>query len=146
METLKQKSEILPIALTGFLLNLIWENLQAPFYTGYTGFAAHFLPCLYSAFGDMAIIAVIFYLVIKPDSANGYETILKKIPALLFIGLVISVGIEKWALAYSKWNYTAVMPMVPAVNIGLLPMLQMLILPFLTFCIVRSFNGKSKQS
>lgn len=28
-----------------FLLNLLWENLQAPLYVGYTSFAQHFWIC-----------------------------------------------------------------------------------------------------
>lgn len=39
-----------------FLFHLLWENLQAPLYKGYTSFAQHFGICLKATFGDMVFM------------------------------------------------------------------------------------------
>ena len=45
-------------------------------------------------------------------------------------GLALSVGIEWRALAAARWSYTPAMPIVPGLGVGLLPVLQLLLLPW----------------
>ena len=45
-------------------------------------------------------------------------------------GLLLGAGIEWRALAAGRWTYTAAMPIVPLLNVGLLPVLQLLVLPW----------------
>jgi hypothetical protein len=45
-------------------------------------------------------------------------------------GLLFGAGIEWSALAAGRWRYTAAMPMVPLLNVGLFPVLQLLLLPW----------------
>lgn len=62
---------------------------------------------------------------------------------MLLTGLVIAVGIEWLAVFIANWwAYTARMPLVPALNVGLVPVAQMLVLPPLIFRITTIWYGR----
>ena len=53
---------------------------------------------------------------------------------ILGLGLLIGTGLESAEVhILAKWSYTPSMPIVPGLRIGLVPILQMLILPPLIF-------------
>ena len=56
---------------------------------------------------------------------------------MLVVGLVVGVSVE-WAagLVAERWAYTAQMPLVPRLGVGIVPILQMLVLPPLIFRVV----------
>lgn len=49
---------------------------------------------------------------------------------IAIVGVLFSVGIEWRALAAGRWSYTAAMPILPLLNVGALPVLQLLLLPW----------------
>jgi len=56
---------------------------------------------------------------------------------LLGAALALSVFVESWALATSRWAYTAINPLVPGTPISVLPVAQLLLLFPLTFWLSR---------
>jgi len=56
---------------------------------------------------------------------------------LVVVGLVLGVANELLALAFGRWWYTAAMPLLPWYHVGLWPVLQLLLLPLLTFYLVK---------
>ncbi|QQG38656.1 MAG: hypothetical protein HYS32_03560 [Candidatus Woesearchaeota archaeon] len=122
------------ITVISFILNIVWENVQAPFYDGYQSFWQHFLICVQGAVGDTVII-VILYLLFAGIFSNAYW--IKRInfnstAILIIIGAIAAIIIEKVALSVGRWEYAA-MPIIPLLKVGLLPILQMIILPIATF-------------
>lgn len=58
------------------------------------------------------------------------------------VGVVIAVLIERHALATGRWAYTDWMPVLPVLDVGLVPVLQMLIVPAVVFRVaVRPLKG-----
>ncbi len=58
-----------------------------------------------------------------------------RLPSLLFLGLsagVYAVLVEQAAIASGRWAYTAHMPRIPAVDVGVWPVLQVSVLVPLT--------------
>jgi hypothetical protein len=45
------------------------------------------------------------------------------------LGAALAFAIETWALARGRWAYTAWMPVIPGLRVGLLPILQLALLP-----------------
>ena len=45
------------------------------------------------------------------------------------VGLTIAVLIQRHALATGRWEYTENMPLLPIVRVGLVPVLQMVVVP-----------------
>ena len=59
-------------------------------------------------------------------------------------GLVMGITIE-WVAVHvlERWAYTACMPRVPGLGVGLVPVAQMLLLPPLIFRIVAAWHGRT---
>lgn len=130
---------LLIIAGISLLLNFVWENLQAPLYQGYSNFWQHLLICSIASLGDVLIILVLYFVLATINRDLLWITKMRRsdIVMVMILGILIAVGIEKWALATGRWQYGSAMPLIPDVEVGLLPILQMAILPLLTFYIAK---------
>jgi len=124
--------------LASFSLNLIWENAQAFLFRGYEGFAAHFWVCFIATFGDVVITAAIYGVVaLVSVETNWFRRMtLGQVIFAMLLGIAIAAAIELRALASGRWAYDG-MPLIPFTGIGLVPLLQMMILPPLSFLIMR---------
>ncbi|GAA4437033.1 hypothetical protein GCM10023188_30780 [Pontibacter saemangeumensis] len=131
------------VLLDGFLLNLIWENAQAPLYLDYSGFYSHLKICFVAAVVDALVILLLYLLLVAynqnlywPMGAGPWQYLF-----LTLLGGLLAVWFEKWALQGGEWSYTEVMPIVPVLRVGLFPLLQLMVLPIIacwvSSCIVR---------
>jgi hypothetical protein len=59
---MKKGPLIFDITIIGFLLNLVWENVQAPLYKGYTNFWDHFMICFRASLIDAIVILLLYGL------------------------------------------------------------------------------------
>jgi len=134
------------IIALGFILNLVWENAQAPLFNGYQNFVQHFIPCFRATIGD-AIIIFLFYEFYSFWYKNRdwiARMKIGQIVALMVIGAVLAVFMEWGALASGRWSYGEFMPVIPILGVGLLPVFQMVLLPPITFYVVAKFNKNKK--
>ena len=131
------------------LVNYVWEIFQAPLYVGMESFKLVWWHCGVAALGDGLLVFLIYaagWAVLgKQDwfahpGAIGYVV-------MLLAGLAIGVGIEWLAVFVAKrWAYTAQMPLVPLLNVGLAPVAQMLMLPPLIFRIVATWYDRASAA
>lgn len=131
--------------LVVFSLNFLWEIGQTPLY------APHFdslwdliLVHLRAAGGDAIMIAVIIFInaLIFRDWLWFFKLNKKKIMSIVIWGAAMAIAIEKAALLSSRWNYNDLMPIIPILNVGLTPVLQMIILSVLSFWINGKFSNQ----
>ncbi|OIO55174.1 hypothetical protein AUJ46_01855 [Candidatus Peregrinibacteria bacterium CG1_02_54_53] len=118
-----------------FTLHLFWENFQAPLYQGFTSFRQHFWICLKATGGDLLFMLVIYtslalihrdplWISNRPTYAHPATWIIMPL-----IGALLAIAFELWAVyVANRWQYAA-MPLIPVVGVGLLPVLQMIIIP-----------------
>lgn len=132
------------VAVIGFLTNLVWEVAQAPLYGGFISFSQNFFMCFIAS-----IVDAITILLIYAGFAAYYRELTwlgrfswKEAALIMAIGFIIATIYEKWAFAIDLWSYTSRMPMVPATDVGLLPVLQMMLLPPLTFYLTKKVLGR----
>lgn len=118
-----------------FGLNFLWEISQMFLYADHTnGFADFVLVHIKASLGDLVIftiiylIGLIFFRNAKWFAAKG------KLPYFFaaMCGFLIATLIEKYALETNRWQYNNLMPIVPFFKVGLVPILQMIILPWIT--------------
>ena len=121
------------IVLVGFVLNLPWEVLQMSLYAAPgTAFIpavrSHVGPALVDASIALAIYGIGALLFGGPRWTLGMGP--RRWGFLLAAGALAAVGIEWRALNLTgAWAYAPAMPRVPGLGVGLLPLLQMLLLP-----------------
>src|SRR3989338_9721013 len=124
---MKTGKQIIFLSLIAFILHIVWENMQASLFQGYVSFVEHFPMCLVGTAGDVAITLFVYFIVaLLKNDFNWILTLNKKqIATLAVIGFFIAVGIEWRALLFGRWAYADVMPIIPYLNVGLVPILQM---------------------
>ena len=121
--------------LVAVAVNFVWEIGQSPLFGPMGGWLSGSWRCFVASLGDGVIvlaIAAIGCLVfrrvewfVRPGLA-GYVL-------MGALGLAVAVAIEIGARATGRWSYTDQMPLIPGVHVGLVPVLQMLVLPPLAF-------------
>lgn len=128
-----------PVAIyftVSFLLHLSWYVLQAPLFANYDSGWESFKRCLFAtATGDMFFMAVI-YLSISAAFADvrwipRRELLRHPGPWILsvIIGVLLGLCFELWAIhVEERWSYGR-MPIMPILNVGLTPILQMIFIP-----------------
>lgn len=125
--------KILIAIVATYGLNLIWEVAQAPLYAGYQDPWANLPMCAQASLGDVVIVGAIYALfaLIHRDVNWVRRRHHHSLPVIV-IGGFVGVGVEEWALATGRWQYGA-MPIIPLVQVGLLPVLQMMVIPPIIF-------------
>jgi hypothetical protein len=64
----------------------------------------------------------------------------------LLSGAVIAVVVELAAVKVGRWQYSDLMPMVPLLEVGLYPFLQLLILPWLSIRLATRRVGRAPSA
>ena len=125
-----------------FLLNLVWEFWQIPFFVGMAD-QPHWLGvkiCTQSTLGDVAILLVAFWITAIAAHSRSWILVPRRQDVAIFLG----IGIIATALVESvatgpggRWSYTMAMPRLPIIGTGLLPLLQWLVIPPLVLWFAR---------
>ncbi|MEO7940240.1 MAG: hypothetical protein ABIR55_16545 [Burkholderiaceae bacterium] len=135
------------LALAGFalLLNFPWEIIQSPLFEGMASMphrdAVQY--CTRAAFGDAGIVLIAYWTVaVVSGRGRGWLQQSGRIPIAIFviIGVLISIAIEVLATSgrwLEGWSYSADMPILWGVNVGLVPILQWIVLPPATVLLAR---------
>jgi hypothetical protein len=120
-------------------LHFAWEMLQAAAFIDFAGSTWEgTVRCFIAALGDLLLASGAYVVTAvafrRPAWPLQREWLL---PAATWIavGVLATIGFERWALAEGRWSYGPEMPLI--VGIGLLPLLQWLVVPALTLTGVR---------
>lgn len=147
------RKELLAYFGSSFLLHFLWENLQAPLYTCFWEYP--FVQCLLiclkaTATGDMLFMLTIYLAlaVVHRDWFWVSKEAAYKHPATwllaVFIGVLLAVSFELWAVhVVLRWQYAS-MPLLPIVQVGITPILQMIIVPLGVLLISSHISTSSK--
>ena len=128
--------QVVTLFVLAVLFNYPWELAQSPLYAGMGSSNRMWWHCFVASLGDGLLMLLIF--------AAGWTALhrqdwfvrpgLRGYAVMLAVGLIISVGVE-WIAVHivGRWAYTERMPLVPGLRVGIVPILQMLVLPPLIF-------------
>lgn len=128
-----------------YALNFVWEYAHYPLYVCDWN---RLVCALVASIGDGVIVLGIYWLIAWVFSDLLWISSISAKQATLAVlsGLAVAWIVELRALALGKWLYSASMPIVPGTGAGLSPLLQLALLPLLTFwvagSIARSFEGR----
>ena len=124
--------------LVGVAFDFVWEVGQSPLFAPMGGWFLGTWRCFVASLADGVIVLAIaaagsllfrrFDWFVRPG-LTGYAF-------MGAVGAALAVGIEVGALATGRWSYADRMPLIPVVQVGLAPVLQMLVLPPLVFAAV----------
>lgn len=125
--------------LVATLINYAWEIAQAPLFIGMRDWKNVGWHCFIASLGDGIILLVIYATgcIVFRRRDWFFSLRSQEYAVMLLAGLTIALLVEWLALhVLGRWAYTSSMPLIPGLNIGVTPILQMLILPPVIFRIV----------
>jgi len=135
----KYKQFVVTTAILAFVLNLIWEEAHGLLYEGFQYDLGHIAFCALASVADMFMVLILLF-------AFGliYKTVFWIVPVrfnrslvLILVGGVGAILAEMWHTWRGDWSYADTMPMLPLVEVGVSPVLQFSILPWIIFVISR---------
>ena len=133
--------------LASFVLNEIWEMAQMSAYVETAGhsWTSTLGLCTRAAVGDVGITLGIYAAaaLAAGDLGWGLRGRWNIYATAAVLGLACSALVEHAALTAGRWSYAARMPVVSALGAGLWPLLQMTLLPPLTFLLARWWAGQA---
>ncbi|MEO8233020.1 MAG: hypothetical protein ABI638_12105 [Ignavibacteriota bacterium] len=131
------KNYVTKIIVISIFLNFVWEMLQMPLYENFSYSVTTTIFCSLASLGDAIMILIIYFIgsALFKNYSWFLRFNLKTIIYITIAGLVLSISGELAALNLNLWNYSPSMPKLFFTSVGLSPVLQMIILPILTFMI-----------
>lgn len=131
---------LITIFLLAFVLNLLWENLHSVLYSNYKGGEiTEFIlarASLFDAFLITLILIPFVYLIALKNKSW----------LIIVVGTIIAVINEWYGLSTSRWMYNSLMPILPIINVGLSPTLQLGLLGYISFKIQEKVFSKDSST
>ena len=131
----------LNIAFFSFLLNFVWEVLQTPFFIDISDKINTIIWYrFHCTLGDVMISLGSFWLVALITRSRTWFLNPTKLRILLFIAFGVSYTIfsEIKNVSLNKlWAYSDLMPVIPTIEVGIVPLIQWIIIPPLLVFFVR---------
>lgn len=112
------------VFVVAFLFNLVWEYIHSGLYLGYQGGVITRTVLLEAALIDALLVLILVFLA---DRLRHHTSLF-----VIMGGLFISTVIEIWALQTGRWQYNELMPIIPIINVGLTPFIQLALTGLLT--------------
>jgi len=136
------KRLLIKVFVVAFIVNLIWENVQAPLYAGYSNVGQHFWICFWATFFDALFVTLMYGLInlLRKGRYNFSKLKLIEVSLILVISLITAIVIESRALSEGRWAYNQCMPLVYI--IGVTPLIQLFITTLLSFKVIKVFIKK----
>lgn len=126
-------------------LNYGWELAQSGLFTGESNAGNIWLHCFVASLGDGIMVMLLFSIGwLAAGRRNWFvHPGLKGYAILAVAGVFMAVAVEWVAVQMlERWSYTPSMPLVPGIEVGLIPVLQMVLLPPLIFSIVAAVSNR----
>ncbi len=119
------------IFIVAFALNFLWENAHSVLYVHYQGGPITEYILFRAALFDAAIITLCAYLFLTIPMLKN------KLWIMILMLVFFAAGLELWALEGGRWAYAESMPIIPFINTGLTPTIQLGFLSCLTLCFTK---------
>ena len=136
-------SRVVRLFFVAVAVNLLWEMAQMGLFLSTGSWIRDSVGCVRASLGDGGMVLGIYAagaLVFRRldwfhrPRVGGYTV-------MLTIGVLLAAAFELAALRSGRWTYTRSMPRLPVMaNLGVLPMLQMMILPPIIFKIASALE------
>ena len=124
------------IFIISFALNVIWENLHSILYSNYMGGEITEFILIKASLFDAILITLISlpFLYI-----NWFKD---KIWIMVLLATIIAIINEWYGLGTARWAYNELMPIIPILNTGITPTIQLGLLAYSSFKIEGCFSRR----
>lgn len=135
--------DILILSITSFILQYVWEYWQCSIF--YIMPSSSFSSLMIKAtVGDVILSILLFIIIALADEDFNWfvrKWKFKEVIIIILFSLSTSFYFESNALFTKRWSYSDSMPLFLNTNIGLIPVIQLLILFPFSFLISRAIKN-----
>lgn len=113
------------------ILNYPWEVAQSTLFSGMGDIKTAWRHCIGSSLGDGLITLIVYAAVCLTFKNLSWSLHMKreKFAFVALLGLLVGASIEWIAVnVLNRWSYTPEMPLIPHINLGVFPVLQLAVL------------------
>ena len=134
-------------ALLTFVFHFTWEIIQAPFF-GHLPSMNHWqttLICLKATIGDVGIAFAGFALSATWDRDRRWfdAPSAGAVIAYFATGVITTFAFEWYSVHWAnRWEYSEIMPVIPIVRVGLVPVMQWMIVPAIVLFFLQRHRGR----
>ena len=136
------------VFLIAVAFNYPWELAQGRLFTAASHTINVWVHCFIASLGDGVMTLLLFgfgWLVrgrrdwFARPGVSGYSI-------MIAAGAALATAVE-WTAVHvlQRWTYAESMPRIPGLEIGLVPVLQMMLLPPLVFCIAAMVQSRRRK-
>lgn len=134
----------LTLTAIAFFLHLAWESIQCPLFFEHGSYRADWLGMVAAGVGDVALTWAIYGAVAAASKtwpwARGPWTSMQ-ILTVIATALALAVAVELRALHTGRWAYQDGTPLIPYLDVSLIPLLQLTILTPLVITLAEWLAG-----
>jgi hypothetical protein len=124
-------------------LNYLWELGQSSLYLPVSRLSDMWWHCFVASLGDGLLVGLIYTVCAVVFRHPNWDVRMSfsRYITMLGTGLVVGILVEGLALNVHRWRYADTMPLIPGLPVGLVPVVQMLVLPPLVFWIAKVWTA-----
>lgn len=127
--------KIFLLFLYAFVFNVLWENAHSFLYSNYKGGAITEFILVRASLFDAFVITLMALPFVY------IHTLQRRSWLIVVIGTLIAIGNEWYGLHTYRWMYNAFMPIIPIIQTGITPTLQLGILGYLSYTYAQHSNS-----
>ncbi|GEM_PF-1852161 len=116
------------VAVTSLVLHGIWEYVACGIFYAYGEIENMNRLMVEATIGDVGIALLIFNLLLLLRKDLKYKLTIKDYLIVVLYGIIGAYYFETRALSIDRWVYNSGMTIIPVLNVGLIPVLQLVIL------------------
>ena len=117
------------IFIFSFVAHFGWEWLQCQAFFVHSQSAPNLSSMIMATLGDVLLTFIIIGIVaLSCPERYSIKLNLKKLVICELLSFVLATAVEKYALSEHRWAYTHSNPVIPFLNVSILPILQLMLL------------------
>ncbi|MEX0362519.1 MAG: hypothetical protein AB3N10_16200 [Allomuricauda sp.] len=134
----KYKRCVAKIICIALVFNLLWEVSHGFLYEDFQYDLKHISFCALATVADVLMVLLIFFgfAILYKNIYWIWELNSRRLILLIVVGTTGAILAEIWFTGGGYWAYAANMPLLPFVKVGVSPVIQFALLPWLIFSTV----------
>ena len=140
---------LLTIFVVAVAVNYLWELAQSPLFVPGSHVGNVWLHCFVASLGDGLMVLLLYAIgwVAAGRSDWFARPTIRDYSVLVAAGAVLGLVVE-WGAVHllQRWTYTDAMPRLPGIEIGVVPIIQMIVLPPIVFRITSALTAQLHEA